>query len=55
MVHNNGYQGSRVLNSSNQAVANVYSAAANTSDYFSLKQENDKLALENSVLRNFLK
>jgi rod shape-determining protein MreC len=55
MVNNNGYQGSRVLNSSNQAVANVYSAAANTSDYFSLKQENDKLALENSVLRNFLK
>ena len=55
MVHNNGYQGSQVLNSSNQVVANVYTAASNTSDYFSLKQENDKLALENSVLRNFLK
>ena len=55
MVHNNGYQGSQVLNSSNQVVANVYTAAANTSDYFSLKQENDKLARENSVLRNFLK
>lgn len=55
MVHNNGYQGSQVLNSSNQVVANIYSAAANTKDYFSLKQENDKLALENSVLRNFLK
>lgn len=55
MVQNNGYQGSQVLNSSNQVVAHVYAAAANTSDYFSLKQENDKLALENSVLRNFLK
>ena len=55
MVNNNGYQGSQVLNSSNQVVANVYTAASNTSDYFSLKQENDKLALENSVLRNFLK
>ncbi|MBA2611952.1 MAG: rod shape-determining protein MreC [Bacteroidetes bacterium] len=55
MVHNNGYQGSQVLNSSNQVVANIYTVASNTKDYFSLKQENDKLALENSVLRNFLK
>lgn len=55
MVQDNGYQGSQVLNSSNQVVAGVYTAAANTKDYFALKQENDKLALENSVLRNFLK
>src|ERR1700712_3108696 len=55
MVHHQGFQGSHVLNSSNQAVANVYETAANTKEYFSLKKENDKLALENSVLRNFLK
>jgi len=55
MVQNNGFQGSHVLNSSNTAVANVYETAANTREYFSLKQENEKLALENSVLRNFLK
>lgn len=55
MVQNNGYQGSHVLNSSNQAVANVYESAANTKEYFSLKQENEKLARENSILRNFLK
>jgi rod shape-determining protein MreC len=55
MVRNNGFQGSHVLNSSNLAVANIYQTAANTREYFYLKQENDKLALENSVMRNFLK
>ncbi len=55
MVQNNGFQGSHVLNSSNRAVANVYQSAANTKEYFYLKQENDKLALENAVMRNFLK
>ncbi len=55
MLSHNGYQGSQVLNSSNQAVANLYVAASNTRDYFSLKQENDRLALENSLLRNSLK
>lgn len=55
MVHDNGYQGSHVLNTSNRAVANIYTTAANTREYFYLKKENDKLALENSVLRNYLK
>lgn len=55
MVQDGGFQGSHVLNSSNLAVANVYETAANTKEYFSLKQENEKLALENSVLHNFLK
>lgn len=55
MVHHNGFQGSHVLNSSNQTVANVYQTAANTEEYFSLRQENDKLANENTILRNFLK
>lgn len=55
MVQNNGFQGSHVLNSSNSVVANVYQSAASTKEYFYLRQENDKLALENSVLRNFLK
>jgi rod shape-determining protein MreC len=55
MVQNDGYQGSRVLNSSNQAVAGVYKGVANTKEYFSLKNENDRLAKENAVFRNFLK
>ncbi len=55
MVRNQGYQGSQVLNSSNAVVANVYTAASNTREYFGLKQENDKLAAENAILRNLLK
>jgi len=55
MVHHQGYQGSHVLNSANEGVASVYQTAANTKEYFSLKNENEKLAMENSVLRNFLK
>ena len=55
MVQNNGFQGSHILNSSNNAVATVYQTAHNTSEYFSLRQENDKLAKENAVLRNFLR
>lgn len=55
MVSSRRYQGSHVLNSSNQTVASVYQTAANTKEYFSLKQENDRLSLENATLRNFLK
>lgn len=55
MVQKTGYQGSRVLNSSNAVVANVYQTAANTKEYFSLRQENDLLAAENAALRSFLK
>lgn len=55
MVQSNGIQGSYVLNSSNAVAANVYQSAAYTKEYFYLKQENEKLARENSLLRNFLK
>ncbi len=55
MVSHNGYQGSRVLNSSNEVVAGVYQGAANTKEYFALRQENEKLANENAVLRNLLR
>jgi rod shape-determining protein MreC len=55
MVHNRGYQGSGVLNSSNAMSANVYRIASNTREYFALKQENDRLSGENALLRNFLR
>ncbi len=48
-------QGSRILNSSNEVVAGVYETAAGTKEYFSLKKENDRLAVENATLRNLLK
>lgn len=55
MVRDNGFQGSHVLNSSNRVVAGVYESAANTKEYFALRQENDRLANENTILRNYLK
>ncbi len=55
MVRNGGYQGSQVLNSSNAAVGSVYQTAANTREYFELKQRNDLLAHENALLRNYLR
>lgn len=55
MVRHGGFQGSHLLNSSNQMVAGVYQTAASTKEYFSLKNENDRLALENATLRNLLK
>jgi len=55
MVRNGGYQGSQVLNSSNEVVAGVYQTAANTKEYFSLRERNDILSRENALLRNFLR
>lgn len=55
MVRHSGYQGSRVLNSSNEMVAGIYQSAAYTREYFALRQENEKLSRENAVLRNFIK
>jgi rod shape-determining protein MreC len=55
MMRGKNYQGSRLINSSNAVAANIYQAEANTKEYFSLKQENLRLALENTELRNRMK
>ncbi|HQQ94711.1 MAG TPA: rod shape-determining protein MreC [Bacteroidia bacterium] len=55
MFKNGSYQGSNILNSSNKVVAGIYQMSANASEYFGLRQENDRLAMENKVLRNALK
>lgn len=55
MVQRQGFQGSHILNSSNRVVGNIYRAKANTAEYFALKQENERLAKENSYFRNLLK
>jgi rod shape-determining protein MreC len=55
MLRNKHYQGSHLLNSSNKVVANVYQTSANTKAYFALREENDRLAKENAILKNYLK
>lgn len=55
MIRGKNYQGSQLINSSNAVAANIYEAEANTKEYFSLKQENLRLAIENKELRNHLK
>lgn len=55
MVNREGFQGSKILNSSNAVAANVYQTASNTQEYFSLKQQNQILSFENAQLRNLLK
>lgn len=52
MMRSKSYQGSHLINSSNAVAANIYEAEANTKEYFSLKQENFRLAMENAELRN---
>ena len=55
MFEHRAYQGSNLLNSSNTVVAEIYQMSANAKEYFGLRQENDRLALENKLLRNMLK
>lgn len=55
MLRNRNYQASRLFNSTNAAVAKAYETSANTKAYFSLREENDRLAKENAILKNYLK
>ncbi len=55
MVKSNGFQGSQLLNSSNKTIANIYQVSSSAKEYFSLKEENNRLAIENAILHNYLK
>jgi rod shape-determining protein MreC len=55
MVQKGAYQGSNILNSSNAMIAGIYQVSANAKEYFNLREENERLANENVVLRNSLK
>ncbi len=50
----NKYQGAFYFNSSNAVVANIFSLNKGITSYFDLQKQNDKLAVENSVLRKLL-
>lgn len=52
LVQNNNYQNSKVLNSSNFLVGNLYSTINNVNDYFDLKEVNANLAEQNARLQS---
>ncbi len=51
LVQNNNYQNSKVFNSSNFLIGNLYSTINNVNDYFNLKEDNAKLAEQNAKLQ----
>lgn len=54
-IQNNFYQRATFLNSSAEISGNIYSVYSSIKEYFYVKNENDKLALENITLRKLLK
>jgi rod shape-determining protein MreC len=50
----NTYHHSTFVNSSNQVTGRTYEIKSNISEYFQLKQQNDKLEAENAELRKWL-
>ena len=53
LVQNNNYQNSKVFNSSNFLIGNLYSTINNVNDYFNLKEVNAELAEQNARLQSF--
>lgn len=50
IFQNNYYQRSAFVNSSNYLAGNIYELRSNITNYFKLKQANDQLARENTIL-----
>ena len=55
VFQNNHFQRAHFLNSSNTIAGNIYRSYSGVTDYFSLRERNDKLAEENVMLRNQLR
>ena len=52
LVKHNNYQNSKVFNSSNFLIGNLYSTINNVNDYFNLKEVNAELAEQNARLQS---
>lgn len=52
MVKNNNYQNSKILNSSNFLVGNLYTTINDVDEYFNLKEINAELAQQNAQLQS---
>lgn len=55
IIQNNHFQRAHFLNSSNAVSGSIYQMYSGITDYFGLKVQNDKLALENVILKNQLR
>jgi rod shape-determining protein MreC len=55
VVNNNSYQHASAVNSSNFVVGEAYKTVDDLNSYLSLKRTNDRLAIENALLRKQLK
>src|SRR3989304_2933372 len=55
VIQNNHFQRAHFLNSSNAISGNIYEMYSSITDYFGLKNKNDKLAMENTILKNQLR
>jgi len=55
MINTNGYQGSSLLNSSNEVSSKIYELQTNVKEYLLLKDENERLARMNTYLINRIK
>lgn len=51
LIKNNNYQNSKVFNSSNFLIGNLYATINNVNDYFNLKEVNAELAEQNARLQ----
>jgi len=55
MVKNRSFQSTRIINSANAVSGKTYQVVANTKEYLSLRDENQRLATENARLKNLLR
>lgn len=52
LINNNNYQGSKVFNSSNFLIGNLFATVNNVNEYFHLKDVNEELAEQNAQLQS---
>jgi rod shape-determining protein MreC len=53
-VQNHSYQQSKLINSANFISGGIYNKISNITDFFNLKKENKRLAIENNRLKNWI-
>jgi rod shape-determining protein MreC len=55
ILRNRNFQSTSIFNSANAVSAKSYQMVSNTKEYLALKEENQKLAIENATLKNLIR